>query len=60
MTYTKTQEQYINTLNDKELKTFNFCIKMGDSFELAKEAVEISRENRSNQDYDSYYRSYCL
>lgn len=44
-------------LTAKELETYNFCIKMGDTHELAMKAVEIARErDAKHAAADSAYR----
>jgi len=44
-------------LTDKELKTYNFCIKMGDTHELAMKSVEIARERDAKHTAaDRFYR----
>lgn len=38
-------------LNENEQKTYDFCIKMGDSHELAMQAVEIERKKAESADF---------
>ena len=38
-------------LKANEQKIYDFCIKMGDSHELAMQAVEIERKKAKNADF---------
>ena len=40
-----------NEMTEKEAKVYDFCIKMGDSHELAVKSVEMERKKPENTEF---------